>query len=76
MAKHPPKPTRKHEPVKKTPVRIKERATTMEQEPEIEIPGPTPEVAEPVSKKSEVKCECGEVALPNNHQCYRCSHRS
>ena len=35
-----------------------------------------PVQVEPVVEKPPVRCECGDYANPDSHQCWRCSHRS
>lgn len=45
----------------------------------IEDPPAAEEIPSPekiIQRSGEKLCECGKPALPNNHQCYACSHRS
>ncbi len=57
---------------RRKPVKSEKEVYKKETEVEEEV---KPKKAEKADKE-ETKCACGEPALPNNHQCYKCSHRS
>lgn len=41
-----------------------------------EFPKKVEEVVLKEETPSSPRCECGQYALPNNYQCWACSHRS
>lgn len=47
------------------------------EEIEIKTPAKVADIVpEPVVEKPAVRCECGDFANPDSHQCWRCSHRT